>query len=148
MPAIKLPRNRDAPEYGTDADSIDNLVLQNRAYHALYGLLFSPSITDSEDMTIAAAMRLTDARLLAVPNFGRKASPASEPRSIATLGVRSSRSHAASLRKPLGQSSGASPSTKPPMPAANRQRSPRCAKPWAELSPSRPGGKEAQATLS
>lgn len=72
MPTIKVPRNRNAPTTGTELDSIDNLILQNRAYQGLRSALFNTGITTDEDMTIAAAEAVSDVHIMRNPNTGLK----------------------------------------------------------------------------
>jgi hypothetical protein len=71
MPTIKKPRDRNAPEHGTEADSIDNLVLQDRAHGGLRAALFNAGIAGAE-ATIAAARRMTNDQIMRSPNVGRK----------------------------------------------------------------------------
>ena len=72
MPTIKRPRNPYAPQNGTESDSINNLVLQNRAYQGLKSALFNAGITSDEHMTIAAAELVSDYDIMRSPNTGRK----------------------------------------------------------------------------
>jgi hypothetical protein len=72
MPTIKRPRNRNAPATGTEVDSIDNLVLQNRAYQGLRSALFNTGVKTDGDMTIAAASAVSDDHIMRNPNTGRK----------------------------------------------------------------------------
>lgn len=70
MPTIKKPRNIDAPEHGTETDSIDNLVLQDRAHGGLRAALFNAGIT-GDAATIRTAKGLSDAQIMRSPNVGR-----------------------------------------------------------------------------
>jgi hypothetical protein len=71
MPTIKKPVRHNAPEHGTEADSIDNLVLQDRAHGGLRAALFNAGIA-GEAATIAAAMAIGDDQIMRSPNVGRK----------------------------------------------------------------------------
>lgn len=71
MPTIKKPRNRNAPEHSTGADSVDNLLLQDRAHGGLRAALFNAGVTGAE-VTITAARQLTDNQIMRSPNVGRK----------------------------------------------------------------------------
>lgn len=69
MSTVKKARN--PPEHGVEADSIDNLVLQDRAHGGLRAALLNAGIA-GQDATIAAARRLTDDQIMRSPNVGRK----------------------------------------------------------------------------
>ena len=72
VPTIRRPMNRNAPVTGSDADTIDNLVLQHRAYFGLRCAFENAGVTDTAEMTITAAKDMSDHEIMRTPNTGRK----------------------------------------------------------------------------
>lgn len=70
MPTIKKPRNISAPEHGTEADSVDNLILSHRGQGGLRAALINAGIT-GDAATVGAAKGLSGILIMRSPNVGR-----------------------------------------------------------------------------